>query len=86
MEKLMNKMDVMEMDKVSGGIRPRPLPRLPRSGCHDSNANSMVATRGLPPVGHVDETQMKLPIGGSHKITMAANVFETQNASACVGK
>ena len=29
--------------------RPRPLPR---SGCHDSNANSMVATRGLPPVGH----------------------------------
>ena len=50
------------------------------------NANSMVATRGLPPVGHVDETQMKLPIGGGHKITMAANVFETQNASACVGK
>ena len=85
MEKLMNKMDVMEMDKVSGGFRPnhifRPFPR-----CHDSNANSMVATRGLPPVGHVDETQMKLPIGGGHKITMAANVFETQNASACVGK
>ena len=79
MEKLMNKMDVMEMDKVSGGIRPRPFPRLPRSGCHDSNANSMVATRGLPPVGY-------LPIGGGHKITMAANVFETQNASACVGK
>ena len=49
MEKLMNKMDVMEMDKVSGGsikLRPRPLPR---SGCHDSNANSMVA--------NVDETQ-----------------------------
>ena len=82
MEKLMNKMDNMEMDKVSGGkIFPRPRP-----GCHDSNANSMVATRGLPPVGHVDETQMKLPIGGGHKITMAANVFETQNASACVGK
>ena len=58
----------------------------PRPGCHGSNANSMVATRGLPPVGHVDETQMKLPIGGGHKITMAANVFETQNASACVGK
>ena len=54
--------------------RPRPFPR-----CHDSNANSMVATRGLPPVGH-------LPIGGGHKITMAANVDETQNASACVGK
>ena len=77
-----NKMEDMEMDKVSGGkIFPRPRP-----GCHDSNANSMVATRGLPPVGHVDETQMKLPIGGGHKITMAANVFETQNASACVGK
>ena len=78
MEKLMNKMDVMEMDKVSGGsikLRPRPLPRLPRSVCHDSNANSMVATRGLPPVGHVDETQMKLPIGklpvaGGHKINV----------------
>ena len=73
MEKLMNKMDVMEMDKVSGGsikLRPRPLPRLPRSGCHDSNANSMVATRGLPPVGHVDETQMKLPIAGGHKINV----------------
>ena len=69
MEKLMNKMDNMEMDKVSGGkIFPRPRP-----GCHDSNANSMAA--------NVDETQMKLPIGGGHKIT-----FETQNASACVGK
>ena len=84
MEKLMNKMDVMEMDKVSVGIRPRPFPRLPRSGCHDSNANSMVATRGLPPVGHLPIG--KLPIGGGHKITMAANVDETQNASACVGK
>ena len=52
MDKLMNKMDDMEMDKVSGGsikLRPRPLPRLPRSGCHDSNANSMAA--------NVDETQ-----------------------------
>ena len=69
MEKLMNKMDNMELDKVAGGkIFPRPRP-----GCHDSNANSMAA--------NVDETQMKLPIGGGHKIT-----FETQNASACVGK
>ena len=56
MEKLMNKMDDMEMDKVSGGkhdasARPRSFP------LHDSNANSM-----------------------------AANVDETQNASACVGK
>ena len=45
MEKLMNKMDNMEMDKVSGGkIFPRPRP-----GCHDSNANSMAA--------NIDETQ-----------------------------
>ena len=58
MEKLMNKMDVMEMDKVSGGkIFPRPRP-----GCHDSNTNSMAA--------NVDETQMKLPIGGGHKINV----------------
>ena len=34
-----NKMDDMEMDKVSGGkIFPRPRP-----GCHDSNTNSMAA-------------------------------------------
>ena len=37
--------------------RPRPFPR-----CHDSNANSMAA--------NVDETQMKLPIGGGHKINV----------------
>jgi hypothetical protein len=79
MEKLMNKMDVMEMDKVSGGrCNPGGSKKRPRPGFHDSNANSMAA--------NVDETQMKLPIGGGHKITMAANVFETQNASACVGK
>ncbi|SFI00496.1 hypothetical protein SAMN04487861_1112 [Selenomonas ruminantium] len=59
-KKFMNKMDNMEMDKVSGGkIFPRPRP-----GCHDSNANSMAA--------NVDETQMKLPIGGGHKIILAA--------------
>ncbi len=46
MEKLMNKMDNMELDKVAGGIMPYPRPR-PR--CHDSNANSMAA--------NVDETQ-----------------------------
>ena len=44
MDKLKNKMDNMEMDKVSGGkIFPRPRP-----GCHDSNANSMAA--------NIDET------------------------------
>ena len=74
-----NKMDDMEMDKVSGGrCNPGGSKKRPRPGFHDSNANSMAA--------NVDETQMKLPIGGGHKITMAANVFETQNASACVGK
>ena len=48
MEKLMNKMEDMEMDKVAGGIMPYPRPR-PRPRCHDSNANSMAA--------NVDETQ-----------------------------
>ena len=78
-----NKMDDMEMDKVSGGrcnpggSKKRPL---------DSNANSMAANIGENDTANsmaanVDETQMKLPIGGGHKIT-----FETQNASACVGK
>ena len=66
MEKLMNKMEDMEMDKVFGGIMPYPRPR-PRPRCHDSNANSMAA--------NVDETQMKLPIGklpvaGGHKINV----------------
>ena len=71
MEKLMNKMDNMEMDKVAGG-RGRGGFRHPKS-----NANSMAA--------NIDETQMKLPIGGGHKITMEANVDETQNASGLLG-
>ena len=72
MEKLMNKMDNMEMDKVSGGkIFPRPRP-----GCHDSNANSMAANimgateNANSMAANVDETQMKLPIGGGHKINV----------------
>ena len=59
MEKLMNKMDKMdnmELDKVAGG-RGRGGFRHP-----NSNANSMAA--------NVDETQMKLPIGGGHKINV----------------
>ena len=59
MEKLMNKMDNMEMDKVSGGkIFPRPRP-----GCHDSNANSMAANimggteNANSMAANVDETQ-----------------------------
>jgi len=75
MDKLMNKMDDMEMDKVSGGrCNPGGSKKRPRPGFHDSNANSMAA--------NVDETQMKLPIGGGHKITMAANA----NPMAAKGK
>ena len=74
MEKLMNKMDNMELDMVAGGFRPNLIFR-PRPRKHD--ANSMAA--------NVDETQMKLPIGGGHKITMEANVDETQNASGLLG-
>ena len=65
MEKLMNKMDNMELDMVGGSAsfphHNRP-PRRPRSGCHDSSANAMAA--------NVDETQMKLPIAGGHKINV----------------
>ena len=44
-EKMKNKMDDMEMDKVSGGkISPwHPKAPRPRPGCHDSNAISMAA-------------------------------------------
>ena len=59
MEKLMNKMDNMELDMVAGGFRPNLIFR-PRPRKHD--ANSMAA--------NVDETQMKLPIGGGHKINV----------------
>ena len=58
-EKMKNKMDDMEMDKVSGGkIFPRPRP-----GCHDSNANSMAANimggteNANSMAANVDETQ-----------------------------
>ena len=48
-----NKMDDMEMDKVSGGkIFPRPRP-----GCHDSNTNSMAANVDLSMAANIDETQ-----------------------------
>jgi len=59
MEKLMNKMDNMELDMVAGGFRPNLIFR-PRPRKH--NANSMTA--------NVDETQMKLPIAGGHKINV----------------
>ena len=78
MEKLMNKMDNMELDKVSGGrCNPGGSKKRPR----DSNANSMAAdimgatenTNSM--AANVDETQMKLPIGklpiaGGHKINV----------------
>ena len=70
-KKLMNN---MELDMVAGGFRPNLIFR-PRPRKHD--ANSMAA--------NVDETQMKLPIGGGHKITMAANVIgDTENANSLV--
>ena len=57
MEKLMNKMDNMEMDMVAGG-------KLPIGGGHKITMEA-----------NVDETQMKLPIGklpiaGGHKINV----------------
>ena len=67
-KKFMNKMDGMEMDKVSGGrCNPGGSKKRPRPSFHDSNANSMAA--------NIDETQMKLPIGklpigGGHKINV----------------
>ena len=42
-----NKIDDMEMDKVSGGRRVGGPNTRPRSGCHDSNANSMAANVGI---------------------------------------
>ena len=43
-EKMKNKMDNMEMDKVSGGrCNPGGSKKRPRPGFHDSNANSMAA-------------------------------------------
>jgi len=67
-KKFMNKMDGMEMDKVSGGrCNPGGSKKRPRPSFHDSNENSMAA--------NIDETQMKLPIGklpigGGHKINV----------------
>ena len=63
MEKLMNKMDNMELDMVAGG-RGRGGFEIRRP---KDNSKSMAA--------NVDETQMKLPIGklpigGGHKINV----------------
>ena len=63
MDKLMNKMDDMELDMVAGGrCNPGGSKKRPRPSFHDSNANSMAA--------NVDETQMKLPVAGGHKINV----------------
>ena len=44
MEKLMNKMDNMELDMVAGGrCNPGGSKKRPRPSFHDSNANSMAA-------------------------------------------
>ena len=62
-----NKMDDMEMGKVSGGkISPwHPKAPRPRPGFHDSNANSMAANI----MGATENAN-----------SMAANIDETQNA------
>ena len=65
-EKMKNKMDDMEMDKVSGGrCNPGGSKKRPRPGFHDSNANSMAANI----MGATENAN-----------SMAANVDETQNA------
>ena len=61
-----NKMDDMEMDKVSGGrCNPGGSKKRPRPGCHDSNANSMAAN---------------IMGATENENSMAANIDETQNA------
>jgi hypothetical protein len=65
-EKMKNKMDDMEMDKVSGGrCNPGGSKKRPRPGFHDSNANSMAAN---------------IMGATENENSMAANIDETQNA------
>ena len=48
MEKLMNKMDNMELDMVAGGrCNPSGSKKRPRPSFHDSNANSMAANSDI---------------------------------------
>ena len=66
-----NKIDDMEMDKVSGGrCNPGGSKKRPRPSFHDSNANSMAANI----MGATENAN-----------SMAANVDETQNASGWLG-
>ena len=70
-EKMKNKMDNMEMDKVSGGrCNPGGSKKRPRPSFHDSNANSMAANI----MGATENAN-----------SMAANVDETPNASGWLG-
>ena len=65
-EKMKNKMDDMEMDKVSGGrCNPGGSKKRPRPSFHNSNANSMAANI----MGATENAN-----------SMAANIDETQNA------
>ena len=80
MDKLMNKMDNMEMDKVSGGkIFPRPRP-----GCHDSNANSMAANI-MGVTENANSMAANIMGATENANSMAANVDETPNASGWLG-
>jgi hypothetical protein len=63
-----NKIDDMEMDKVSGGrCNPGGSKKRPRPGCHDSNANSMAA--------NVDEN------GTVNSMAANVDIDKTQNTS-----
>ena len=65
-EKMKNKMDDMEMDKVSGGrCNPGGSKKRPRPSFHDGNANSMAAN---------------IMGATENENSMAANIDETQNA------
>ena len=66
MDEMKNKMDDMEMDKVSGGrCNPGGSKKRPRPSFHDSNANSMAAN---------------IMGATENENSMAANIDETQNA------
>jgi len=55
MEKLMNKMDNMEMDKVAGGkIFPRPRP-----GCHDNAPTTIKDVKIIKNVNDIEELNKK---------------------------
>ena len=76
-----NKMDDMEMDKVSGGrCNPGGSKKRPR----DSNANSMAANI-MGATENANSMAANVMGGTENANSMAANVDETQNASGWLG-